>query len=123
MENMPVNRCCQPGLLFDAVGGDAGVFLDLARLFDLETIARYDDIARASAAGAFSEMGHEAHSLKGTVGAVGAAELVRLLQDIEHNGLRHRRSCTDEQLSQLRELLQLARDDMHAYVAVLRQSI
>ena len=123
MRDMPVYLCCQPGLLFDAVDRDVGIFLDLAKIFDDETIARHDDIARASAAGAFSEMGFEAHSLKGTVGAVGAAELVRLLQDIEHNGLRHRRSCTDEQLTRLGELLQLARDDMHAYVAVLRQSI
>jgi HPt (histidine-containing phosphotransfer) domain-containing protein len=121
--NTPVYLCCQPGLLLDAVDGDTGIFLDLAKIFVDETIARHDDIARASAAGAFSEMGFEAHTLKGTVGAVGAAELVRLLQDIEHNGLRLRRACTHEQLSQLGELLQRARDDMHAYVAMLKQSI
>lgn len=120
---MSVYRHCQPGLLFDAVDGDAGVFLDLVHIFDLETIARYDDIASASAAGAFSEMGHEAHSLKGTVGIVGAAELVRLLQEIEHSGLRHRRPCTHEQLSRLGVLLQRARDEMHAYIAVLKRSI
>nr|WP_314626141.1 Hpt domain-containing protein [uncultured Noviherbaspirillum sp.] len=121
--NTPGHRCCQPGLLLDAVDGDTSIFLDLAKIFVDETIARHDDIARASAAGAFSEMGFEAHTLKGTVAAVGAEELVRLLQDIEHSGLRHRRACTQEQLLQLGELLQRARDDMHAYVAVLKQPI
>lgn len=121
MKNSPVFRCCQPGLLFDAVDRDASMFFDLARVFHQETIARYEDIARASAAGAFSDMGHEAHSLKGTAGAVGAAGLVQLLQDIEHAGLQHRRPCSAGQLSQLRQLLQIARDDMDAYVAMLQQ--
>lgn len=118
---MPDYRCCQPGLLLDAVDGDADIFLDLARVFHDETIARFDDIARASAAGAFNEMGYEAHSLKGTVGAVGAAELVQLLQDIEHDGLRLRRPCSDAQLSALRQFLQQARHDMDAFVHMLQQ--
>ena len=116
----PVYRCCQPGLLFDAVDRDAVIFLDLAQVFHQETIARFDDIVRASAAGAFADMGYEAHSLKGTVGAVGAQALVALLQDIEHAGLRHHRPCTGEQLAQLRELLQSARDDMARFVADLQ---
>jgi HPt (histidine-containing phosphotransfer) domain-containing protein len=115
--------CCQPGMLFDALDGDASVFLELAQVFDQETVARFDDIARASKCGAFSEMGYEAHSLKGTVAAVGAAELVRLLQDIEQDGLRHRRACSPAQLSQLGALLHRAREEMHAYIAVLSQTI
>jgi HPt (histidine-containing phosphotransfer) domain-containing protein len=122
MSDSPVFRCCQPGLLFDAVDRDAGMFLDLAQVFHQETFARYEDIARTSAAGAFSDMGHEAHSLKGTVGAVGAASVVRLLQDIEHAGLRRQQPCSAGQLSQLRQLLQIAREDMDAYVAMLQQS-
>lgn len=98
---------------------DAGIFLDLAQLFVHETIARFDDIARLSAAGAYNDMGHEAHSLKGTVGAVGATALVQLLQDIERNGLQHRRPCSEAQLAQLRQGLQLARDDMESFIAVL----
>ena len=119
MKHPPAFRCCQPGLLFEAVDRDAGIFLDLAQLFVQETIARFDDIARLSAARAYNDMGHEAHSLKGTVGAVGADGLVLLLQDIERNGLQHRRPCSDAQLAQLRQGLQLARDDMDAYIAAL----
>ena len=123
MNNLPVFHCCQPGLLFDAVDRDAGVFLDLARLFVQETIARVDDIERASSSGAFSDMGYAAHSLKGTVGAVGASGLVQLLQDIEHSGLRHSRPCTEPQLARLRQLLEIARNDMHAYVAMIKRSL
>lgn len=117
----PVYRCCQPGLLFDAVDCDAVIFLDLAQVFHQETIARFDDIVRASAAGAFADMGYEAHSLKGTVGAVGATGLVQLLRDIETAGLEQRRPCTAEQLAQLQQQLQAARDDMAAFVATLQQ--
>jgi HPt (histidine-containing phosphotransfer) domain-containing protein len=123
MTKAPAFRCCQPGLLFEAVDRDAGIFLDLAQIFIQETIARFDDIARMSAAGAYSGMGHEAHSLKGTVGAVGAAGLVQLLQHIEAAGLQHRRPCSEAQLAQLRQGLQLARGDMDAYTAMLKQSL
>ena len=122
MDKLPVFRCCQPGLLFEAVDRDAGVFLDLAQVFRHETIARFDQIAGASASGAYRDMGFEAHSLKGTVGAVGAAQLVQLLQDIESAGLERAKPCSDEQLLQLRQLLHCARDDMDAFVAVLLQS-
>jgi HPt (histidine-containing phosphotransfer) domain-containing protein len=116
-------RCCQPALLFEAVDRDAAIFVDLAQVFVHETIARFDDLARLSASGACNDMGHEAHSLKGTVGAVGAAGLVRLLQDIETAGLRRGRPCSDAQLEQLRQGLQLARDDMDAYTTALKQSL
>jgi HPt (histidine-containing phosphotransfer) domain-containing protein len=119
MSSPPVYRCCQPALLLEAVDGDRAVFLELAQIFQQETVARFDDIVRASAAGALSDMGFEAHSLKGTVGAVGATGLVRLLQDIEHAGLKHAQPCTPEQLAQLQQLLQLARDDMASFVATL----
>ena len=120
MDDMPDYRVCQPSLLLDAVDGDRAVFFELAEVFREESVSRYDDIARAAAAGALNDMGFEAHSLKGTVGAVGAQALVALLQDIEHAGLRHHRPCTGEQLAQLRELLQSARDDMARFVADLQ---
>lgn len=120
MDNTPVYPFCQPALLLDAVDGDQVVFFELAEIFRQETFSRYDDIARAAAAGALNDMGFEAHSLKGTVVAVGAQALVALLQEIEHAGLRHHRPCTDAQLAQLRELLQGARDDMARFVADLQ---
>lgn len=119
MASPPVYRCCQPSLLLDAVEGDRAVFLDLAQIFHQETVARFEDIARASAAGALRDMGFEAHSLKGTVGAVGATALVALLQQIEHAGLKHLRECTAPELAQLQHLLQLARDDMDTFAATL----
>ena len=119
MEKPPVYRCCQPWLLLEAVDGERAVFLDLAQIFRQETVDRYDDIARASAAGAMRDLGFDAHSLKGTVGTVGASELVQLLQQIEDAGLKHLRPCSAGQLAQLRQLLQLARDDMDTFVASL----
>ena len=122
MENTPVYHVCQPALLLDAVDNDQAVFLELAEIFRQETFSRYEDIARACRAGALNDMGFEAHSLKGTVGSVGAQTLVALLQDIEHAGLRHHRACTEAQLAQLQTLLQGARDDMARFVAALGNS-
>ena len=119
MATPPVYRCCQPSLLLDAVEGDRTVFLELAQIFRQETVARFEDIARASAAGMLNDMGFEAHSLKGTVGTVGAAGLVVLLQRIEHAGLKQVRACTALELAQLRHLLQLARDDMDTFATML----
>lgn len=119
MDSPPLYQCCQPALLLAAVDGDRAVFHALAQIFQQESVARLDDIVRASAAGAFVDMGFEAHSLKGTVGVVGATTLVRLLQDIEHAGLKHAQPCSPEQLALLRQQLQLARDDMASFAATL----
>lgn len=121
MKNPPVFQCCRPELLLAAVDGDASVFLELAQVFHQETVTRFDDIARASASGALNEMGYEAHSLKGTVGAVGATGLVQLLRDIEVAGLEQRRPCSAGQLAQLQQQLQAARDDMDLFIALLKE--
>lgn len=119
METAPPARSCQPGLLLDAVDGDAAVFRHLAEIFLHETVARYDDIARHNAAGRYTEMGQEAHTLKGTAGTVGAVELVQLLQQIERAGLHERQPCSAAQLQRLAVLLQRSRDDMAAFLAAL----
>jgi HPt (histidine-containing phosphotransfer) domain-containing protein len=120
--NQPLYRCCQPGLLLEAVDGDAMIFRDLASLFFRETLARFDDIARFSEAGKFREMGEEAHSLKGTAGTVGADALVQLLQQVEQAGLKQRCPCSPQQLAGLNALLQGARDDMQSFLASLPAS-
>lgn len=120
METAPPPRSCQPGLLLDAVDGDTAVFRHLAEIFLHETVARYDDIARYRAAGRSTEMGQEAHTLKGTAVTVAAAELVQLLQELERIGLHERQPCSAAQLQCLAVLLQCARDDMTAFLAVLR---
>jgi HPt (histidine-containing phosphotransfer) domain-containing protein len=117
MEHAPSYRCSRPAMLLDAVGGDAVIFRELAQIFIQETFARYDDIVRLSAAGRYTEMGQEAHSLKGTALTVGADGLAQLLQQIEHAGLQNGLPCSAEQSSRLSELLQLARDDIGAFLA------
>ena len=119
MDKTPAYRSCQPGLLLDAVDGDAAIFRELASLFFRETFDRADDIARYSAAGSFREMGEEAHSLKGTAGTVGADALMQLLRQIEHAGLVQRRGCSPQQLAGLNALLQGVRDDMQSFLAGL----
>jgi HPt (histidine-containing phosphotransfer) domain-containing protein len=116
MEHAPSYRCSRPGLLLDAVDGDAAVFRGLAQIFIQETFARYADIVRLSAAGRYTEMGQEAHSLKGTALTVGADGLAQLLQQIEHAGLHHGLPCSAAQLSRLSELLQCARDDIDSFL-------
>lgn len=112
-------RCCKPWLLLESVDGEREIFLELARMVHSETVARYEDIAAAAKAGACRDMGFEAHSLKGTASAVGATELIALLQDIEHAGLKRGEPCSAEQLARLRQLLQLARNDMDTFLRTL----
>ena len=119
MDPAPFPHCCRPGLLLDAVGGDAAIFRELAHIFFRETVDRFDDIARYSAAGCFDDMGQEAHSLKGTAGTVGADALMQLLRQIEHAGLVQRRGCSPQQLAGLNALLQCVRDDMQSFLAGL----
>jgi HPt (histidine-containing phosphotransfer) domain-containing protein len=119
MDHAPSYRCSRPGLLLEAVDGDAAIFRDLAQLFIQETFARYDDIVRLSAAGRYTEMGQEAHSLKGTAGTVGADDLVELLQQIEQAGLHLGLPCSAAQLSRLDELLQFAREDIETFLTTI----
>jgi HPt (histidine-containing phosphotransfer) domain-containing protein len=119
MNPAPLYRCCRPGLLLEAVDGDATVFRELAQLLIRETFDRFNDIARFSAAGSLPEMGQEAHSLKGTAATVGADALVQLLQQIEQAGLERLSGCSAQQLAGLRGLLQGVREDMQCFLATL----
>ena len=112
-------RCSQPWLLLQSVDNERDIFIDLAQLFRHETLARYDDIARHAAAGACCDMAMEAHSLKGTVGTVGAAELMALLVDIEQGGIKRAMPCNAEQLARLADLLAQVRDDMDDFLRTL----
>ena len=112
-------RCSQPWLLLQSVDNERDIFIDLAQLFRHETLARYDDIARHAAAGACCDMAMEAHSLKGTVGTVGAAELMALLVDIEQGGIKRAMPCNAEQLARLANLLAQVRDDMDDFLRTL----
>ena len=112
-------RCSQPWLLLQSVDNERHIFIDLAQVFRHETLARYDDIARHAAAGACREMAMEAHSLKGTIGTVGAAELMALLVDIEQGGIRRAMPCSAEQLARLARLLAQVRDDMDDFLRTL----
>ena len=119
MEDATSRPSSEPRLLLDAVDGDVAVFRDLAPIFYQETVDRYADIVRFSAAGRFGDMGQEAHALKGTAITIGATALVQLLQQIEEAGLRRRLPCSVAQRSRLSELLQLAREDMESFLGTL----
>jgi HPt (histidine-containing phosphotransfer) domain-containing protein len=112
-------RCSQPWLLLQSVDNERDIFIDLAQVFRHETLARYDDIARHAAAGAWRDMAMDAHSLKGTVGIVGAAELMALLVDIEQGGIKRAMPCSAEQLARLADLLAQVRDDMDDFLRTL----
>lgn len=114
-----IYRCSQPWLLLESVDHERDIFFDLAQVFRNETLARYDDIARHAAAGAFRDMAMEAHSLKGTVGTVGATELMALLFDIEQAGIKRAMPCSAEQLARLADLLAQVRADMDDFLRTL----
>lgn len=112
-------RCSRPWLLLESVDNERMVFIELAEVFRNETLARYDDIVRYVAAGACRNMAFEAHSLKGTVGTVGATALMELLLEIEQAGMTHNTLCSHSQLARLSMLLAQARDDMADFLRTL----
>lgn len=112
-------RCSQPWLLLQSVDNERDIFIDLAQVFRHETLARYDDIARHAAAGACRAMAMEAHSLKGTIGTVGATDLMALLVEIEQAGIKRAMPCSAEQLARLSDLLAQVRDDMDDFLRTL----
>lgn len=110
---------CSPRMLLDVVNGDAQTFRALAEVLVRETHLRGDAIAAAAAAGDARAMGFAAHTLKGSVSSVGAAEAVALLQAIEYAGLREGRTCAAAQLEALALLLQALREEVGRFMADL----
>ena len=112
-------RCSRPWLLLESVDNEREVFIELAQVFCNETLARYDDIVRHVAARACRDMAFEAHSLKGTIGTVGADALMELLLEIEHAGMKRNALCSQAELERLSTLLSQARADMADFLRTL----
>jgi HPt (histidine-containing phosphotransfer) domain-containing protein len=72
-----------PVELLENVGDDRETFLQLATIFRTESVAIFGRMRDAAAKGDLLELGRESHSLKGTVGPLGANQLMQMLLDIE----------------------------------------
>jgi HPt (histidine-containing phosphotransfer) domain-containing protein len=110
---------CEPRLLLDIVNGERAVFRSLAEILKRETLLRFDAIVAAAAAGDARAMGFAAHSLKGTVGTVGAARAVAQLLALEQAGLREERVCDAAAQANLRLELQAIRDEVDDFLSRL----
>jgi hypothetical protein len=66
-------------------------------------------------------MGFAAHSLKGTVGTVGAVRMMAQLMAIEHAGLREGRVCDAAQVEGLRQELQAIRREVADFLDGLQE--
>jgi HPt (histidine-containing phosphotransfer) domain-containing protein len=73
----------RPAELLENIGDDKETFLQLADIFRRESLVIFTRVRDAAAKGDLPELGRESHSLKGTVGPLGADQLVQMLLDIE----------------------------------------
>lgn len=75
---------CQPAQLLEMVGNDQQIFLELANIFMHEGIKTFKKLRIAANALDMKELSYESHSLKGTVGPLGAEALMQMLISIEN---------------------------------------
>lgn len=96
---------CQPGLLLENVGGDQEIFLQLAEIFRNESADIFERMRAAALASNFEQLGRQSHSLKGTVGPLGADSLVDMLVEIEEECHGKRCVCDEKRLAAIADAL------------------
>lgn len=108
---------CQPDFLLETVGGDREIFLELAEIFARESNDGFARLTLAAKAGDIGQMGYQSHSLKGTVGPLGASALVDMLFAIEEECEQRQCVCDDQRLACIEQELQQVQREMAHYVA------
>ncbi|MBC7502704.1 MAG: Hpt domain-containing protein [Herminiimonas sp.] len=117
--NTMIYTHCKPALLLDTVGGDREVFLELAEIFVRESTECLAHLTSAAQAGNIVQMGYQSHSLKGTVGPLGANTLTAMLFAIEEECSRKECVCDKQRLARILTELQQVNREMQHYIAHL----
>ncbi len=108
-------RHSQPGMLLETVSGDLEVFLELNAIFTREGASKFEQLCLAAAAGDLEQLGYQSHSLRGTVGPLGADALLQMLLDLENECERKQCICDQKRLSVIEEELNQVRREMQQY--------
>ena len=107
---------CQPGLLMENVGGDRGIFLQLAEIFRHESVAIFEQMRAAALASNYEQLGRQSHSLKGTVGPLGADKLVEMLVEIEDECSSKQCVCDEKRLAEIADALQYVGTELQHFI-------
>ena len=107
---------CQPGLLLENIGGDQEIFLQLAEIFQRESVAIFERMRAAALASNFEQLGRESHSLKGTVGPLGADKLVDMLVEIEDECNSSQCVCDERKLLAIADALHHVRTELRHFI-------
>lgn len=106
----------QPTLLLQAVGGDPALLRMMSEIFFRESQAKLLAIRQAVAAGDVRASGRHCHALKGTVGPLGAAALLDLLQQVEDGCAQRGTACSAQQLATIEAELAAVSAELAAFL-------
>jgi HPt (histidine-containing phosphotransfer) domain-containing protein len=109
-------RHCHPELMLDNVGGDREIFLQLAEIYKHESVKIFGQMQIAADAQDFNELGRQSHSLKGTVGPLGADDLVKILIQIEDECNRKQCQCDANRLTSIRDELAHIGTELQSFI-------
>ncbi|HSY29246.1 MAG TPA: Hpt domain-containing protein [Burkholderiaceae bacterium] len=102
--------------MLEIVGGDREIFLQLAEIFRRESVAIFEKMRSAAGMHNFKELGDQSHSLKGTVGPLGADELVKMLLQIEDECNELQCICDENRLSKIDNELSQIQIELQQFV-------
>ena len=112
----------RPNELLDNVGGDWETFLQLAGIFRRESVVIMARIRNAAICDNLLDLGRQSHSLKGTVGPLGADQFVQMLLDIEDECHRGNCHCDEARLTVLEDELRQVRAELEEFIAQMQSA-
>lgn len=116
-----IYKHCDPGFLMETVDNDVDLFLQLHEIFVREGGEKFAKMIEAASTGHIEQLGRHSHALKGTVGPLGAGNLVGMLQKIEDECLHQRCLCGADRLDQVKNEMDAVRREMDHYILSLKR--
>lgn len=114
--NAAAYKHCNPFLLMETVDNDHEVFLQLHEIFLRDGMEKFERMTQTASTGDLDHLGRASHALKGTVGPLGANQLVKMLQEIEDECNHHRCLCGQERLDLIRMEMEAVKREMDHFV-------
>ena len=108
---------CAPENLFEMAGENSEIFLQLIEIFFRESRNQFTEMKSAAAIGDMVKCGNYCHSLKGTVGALGADNLVQMLQKLEDDCHQKRGDCGTARIAMVGVELHRVRTEVQKFIA------
>ena len=107
---------CHPELLFEMVGGDRDIFLQLVEIFKRDSLEKLQAMRQAMEQGNLPQLAFNSHALKGTVGPLGVDALVEDLIRIEDECNRGQAGCDAQKLADLTREIDAIREEVEHFV-------